>query len=166
MSCIHYKFSNTVENDKIKFDGLHISVADLREAIIKQKGLKSNQYTLKIIDSQTKKGKSPFPVFRAKQQWVTLPHPFTVGGNGGFKPCFSLSLRVFRCQGDVAKEHVYYCQQGASSECSESAQSKVRNHTLSASQPVSGKTTSYSIVFSCLEWPPPIAWLDWSPPIS
>lgn len=63
MSCIHYKFSNTVENDKIKFDGLHISVADLREAIIKQKGLKSNQYTLKIIDSQTKKGIQPLLLY-------------------------------------------------------------------------------------------------------
>lgn len=56
MSCIHYKFSNTVENEKIKFDGLHISVADLRDAIIKQKSLKANLYTLKIIDSQTKRG--------------------------------------------------------------------------------------------------------------
>ena len=55
MSCIHYKFSNTVENDKIKFDGLDISVADLREAIIKQKNLKSN-INLRIVDSQTKKG--------------------------------------------------------------------------------------------------------------
>lgn len=54
MSCIHYKFSNTVENDKIKFDGLDISVADLREAIIKQKNLKSN-INLRIVDSQTKK---------------------------------------------------------------------------------------------------------------
>lgn len=61
MSCIHYKFSNTVENDKIKFDGLHISVADLREAITKQKSLKSNLYTLKIVDSQTKKGSPLFP---------------------------------------------------------------------------------------------------------
>ena len=59
MSCIHFKFSNAVENDKIKFDGLHISVADLKEAIVKQKNLKSNLYSLKIIDSQTKKGKEP-----------------------------------------------------------------------------------------------------------
>ena len=56
MSCIHFKFSNTVDEEKIKFDGLHISVADLREAIIKQKSLKSNMHSLKIIDSQTKKG--------------------------------------------------------------------------------------------------------------
>jgi hypothetical protein len=67
MSCIHYKFSNTVENDKIKFDGLQISVADLREAIIKQKSLKSNQYTLRIIDSQTKKGAPLLPSLN----WLT-----------------------------------------------------------------------------------------------
>ncbi len=56
MSCIHFKFSNTFENDKIKFDGLQISLADLKESIVKQKNLKSNMYTLKIIDSQSKKG--------------------------------------------------------------------------------------------------------------
>ena len=56
MSCIHFKFSNTVENDKIKFDGLHISVSDLKEAIVKQKNLKSNLHGLRIIDSQTRKG--------------------------------------------------------------------------------------------------------------
>ena len=61
MSCIHYKFSNTVENDKIMFDGLHISVADLREAIVKEKNLKSN-IILKIIDSQTKKGLALFQI--------------------------------------------------------------------------------------------------------
>lgn len=56
MSCIHFKFTNTVENDKIKFDGLQISVSDLKQAIMKQKNLKQNLYSLKIIDSQTKKG--------------------------------------------------------------------------------------------------------------
>ena len=56
MSCIHFKFSNAVEDDRIKFDGLHISVADLKEAIVKQKSLKSNLFSLKIVDSQTKKG--------------------------------------------------------------------------------------------------------------
>lgn len=56
MSCIHFKFSNTVDEEKVKFDGLHISVAELREAIIKQKSLKANMHSLKIIDSQSKKG--------------------------------------------------------------------------------------------------------------
>lgn len=56
MSCIHFKFNNTVDNDKIKFNGLQMSVADLKDAIIKQKNLKANLYTLKIIDSQSKKG--------------------------------------------------------------------------------------------------------------
>ena len=56
MSCIHFKFSNTVENEKLKFDGLQISVSDLRDAIIKLKNLKANLYTLKIIDAQTKEG--------------------------------------------------------------------------------------------------------------
>lgn len=57
MSCIHFKFSNAFENDKLKFEGLHISVADLKDAIINLKNLKANLYTLKVMDAQTKKGK-------------------------------------------------------------------------------------------------------------
>jgi len=56
MSCIHFKFANVVENDEIKFNGLHISVADLKKAIIKQKGMKSRFDSLILIDPRTKKG--------------------------------------------------------------------------------------------------------------
>ena len=60
MSCIHFKFNNTVENDKLKLDGLHISISDVRDAIINLKNLKANLYTLKIINAQTKKGENVY----------------------------------------------------------------------------------------------------------
>lgn len=57
MSCIHFKFKSSLEYEKITFDGLHISLGDLKEAIMKQKKIGvSNQYTLKVVDAQSKKG--------------------------------------------------------------------------------------------------------------
>ena len=56
MSCIHFKFSNTVEDEKLMFEGLQISLSDLRDGIIKLKNLKANLCTLRIINAQTKEG--------------------------------------------------------------------------------------------------------------
>ena len=57
MSCIHFKFKSSLEYEKITFDGLQISLADLKEAIMKQKkiGL-SNAFKLEVVDAQSKKG--------------------------------------------------------------------------------------------------------------
>ena len=46
-----------MEYEKITFDGLQISLADLKEAIMKQKkiGL-SNAFKLEVVDAQSKKG--------------------------------------------------------------------------------------------------------------
>jgi len=57
MSCIHFKFKSSLEYEKIMFDGLHISLADLKEAIMKQKkiGL-SNAFKLEVVDAQSKIG--------------------------------------------------------------------------------------------------------------
>ena len=57
MSCIHFKFKSSLEYEKLTFDGLHISLSDLKEAIMKQKKIGSfNQYTLSVVDAQSKKG--------------------------------------------------------------------------------------------------------------
>ena len=57
MSCVHFKFKSSLEYEKITFDGLHISLGDLKEAIMKQKkiGL-SNAFRLEVVDAQSKKG--------------------------------------------------------------------------------------------------------------
>lgn len=58
MSVIHYKFKSSLEYDTLTFDGFHISVADLKKAIIEQKKLgKNGQFHLSITDAQTKQGK-------------------------------------------------------------------------------------------------------------
>ena len=59
MSCIHFKFKSSLDYEKITFDGLHISLADLKDSIMKQKriGL-SNEFRLEAVDAQSKKGES------------------------------------------------------------------------------------------------------------
>ena len=57
MSCIHFKFKSSLEYEKVTFDGLQISLGDLKEAIMKQKKIGgANQYTLSVKDAQSKKG--------------------------------------------------------------------------------------------------------------
>jgi E3 ubiquitin-protein ligase RBBP6 len=54
---VHYKFRSSLEFDTITFDGLHISVADLKKAIIHQKKLgKAVDFDLQITNAQTKEG--------------------------------------------------------------------------------------------------------------
>lgn len=57
MSCIHFKFKSSLDYEKLTFDGLQLSLAELKEAIMKQKriGL-SNEFKLEVVDAQSKKG--------------------------------------------------------------------------------------------------------------
>lgn len=58
MSCVHYKFKSQQDYDTLTFDGLHISVADLKRAIKDKNkmmvGLSDSD--LQITDAQSKKG--------------------------------------------------------------------------------------------------------------
>ncbi|KAH8261568.1 hypothetical protein KR044_011432 [Drosophila immigrans] len=55
---VHYKFKSTLHFDTITFDGLHISVADLKREIIQQKRLgKIIDFDLQITNAQNKEGK-------------------------------------------------------------------------------------------------------------
>eukprot|EP00118_Oscarella_pearsei_P004799 m.21008 g.21008 ORF g.21008 m.21008 type:complete len:261 (+) comp28121_c0_seq3:248-1030(+) len=55
MSCVHYKYKNSLDYDTITFDGLHISLNDLRQAIMAQKKIgKSNDFVLQVVNAQTK----------------------------------------------------------------------------------------------------------------
>ena len=59
MSCIRYKFKTALEYDKVTFDGLQISVSDLREKIMSLKKMNlSDNLTLDIMDAQTKKSET------------------------------------------------------------------------------------------------------------
>lgn len=55
---VHYKFKSALDFDTISFDGLHISVDDLKKAIIHQKRLgKTQDFDLQVTNAQTKEGK-------------------------------------------------------------------------------------------------------------
>jgi E3 ubiquitin-protein ligase RBBP6 len=58
---VHYKFKSALEYDTVTFDGLHISVGDLKKAILHQKKLSKNvDFDLQITNAQTKEGKHLF----------------------------------------------------------------------------------------------------------
>lgn len=56
---IHYKFKSAIDYDTITFDGLHISVSDLKKAIVHQKKLgRATDFDLTITNAQTNESKS------------------------------------------------------------------------------------------------------------
>jgi len=58
MSCIHYKSRSSLEYDTITFDGLAISLGDLKKAIMAQKKIaKVTDFDLQVTNAQTKEGK-------------------------------------------------------------------------------------------------------------
>lgn len=56
---VHYKFKSALDFDTITFDGLHISVADLKKGIVHQKRIGNKMdFDLHITNAQTKEGKT------------------------------------------------------------------------------------------------------------
>ncbi|CAL1280836.1 unnamed protein product, partial [Larinioides sclopetarius] len=52
---VHYKFKSNLDHDTVTFDGLNISVADLKKSIMQQKKIgKSSDFDLQITNAQTK----------------------------------------------------------------------------------------------------------------
>ncbi|XP_044252807.1 E3 ubiquitin-protein ligase RBBP6 isoform X2 [Tribolium madens] len=52
---VHYKFKSALEYDTVTFDGLHISVKDLKNSIIQQKRIgKNTDFDLQVTNAQTK----------------------------------------------------------------------------------------------------------------
>ncbi|XP_063362060.1 E3 ubiquitin-protein ligase RBBP6 isoform X3 [Cydia amplana] len=52
---VHYKFKSALDYDTVTFDGLHISVGDLKAAISQQKRIgKTSDFDLQITNAQTK----------------------------------------------------------------------------------------------------------------
>ena len=54
MSCVYYKFSSKLTSDIIKFDGLHISLCNLKKQIMWREKLKAANSDLQIINPDTK----------------------------------------------------------------------------------------------------------------
>jgi len=65
---VHYKFKSALEYDTVTFDGLHISVRDLKKAILHQKRIgKNTDFDLQVTNAQTKEGKDEFMNFWVKK---------------------------------------------------------------------------------------------------
>ena len=60
MSVVHYKFKNSLEYDSVTFDGLAISLADLKKAVMFKKRMKTADSDLQVINAQTNEGNSQF----------------------------------------------------------------------------------------------------------
>ena len=57
MSLVHYKFKSSLEYQHVKFDGLEITVGDLKKEIIAQKQLRLGDFELEITNAQTGQGR-------------------------------------------------------------------------------------------------------------
>ena len=57
MSSVHYKFKSSIDYDTVTFDGLHISLADLKKAIMEQKKIGRAEFDLQVTNAQTSEGK-------------------------------------------------------------------------------------------------------------
>ena len=58
MAVVHYKFKSSLDYDSLTFDGVHISLADLKKSILQQKKLgRAGDFDLQVTNAQTKHGK-------------------------------------------------------------------------------------------------------------
>lgn len=56
MSVVHYKFKNNLDYKTISFDGLSISLGDLKRAIMAQNKTKNGEFRLEIKNAQNNEG--------------------------------------------------------------------------------------------------------------
>lgn len=65
---VHYKFNAAKEYDTLPVDGLHISLADLKEAIIHHKRLgRGDLCDLQVTNAETKESKYRYFFFLIEQ---------------------------------------------------------------------------------------------------
>lgn len=56
MSCVHYKFSSKLDYNTVTFDGLHITLSELKKQIMTRERLKATDCDLQITNAQTREG--------------------------------------------------------------------------------------------------------------
>ncbi|XP_056442521.1 E3 ubiquitin-protein ligase RBBP6-like isoform X4 [Gadus macrocephalus] len=54
MSCVHYKFSSKLDYNTVTFDGLHITLNELKRQIMARERLKATDCDLQITNAQTR----------------------------------------------------------------------------------------------------------------
>ena len=79
---VYYKFRSTKDFDTVKFDGLHISVGELKKNIVQQKRIsKDADYELQIINAQTKEVYDNDEILVPKNTSVLVSRIPIVGAN-------------------------------------------------------------------------------------
>ncbi|XP_076001928.1 E3 ubiquitin-protein ligase RBBP6-like isoform X4 [Genypterus blacodes] len=54
MSCVHYKFSSKLDYNTVTFDGMHITLNELKRQIMARERLKATECDLQITNAQTR----------------------------------------------------------------------------------------------------------------
>jgi E3 ubiquitin-protein ligase RBBP6 len=54
MSCVHYQFKSSTDWNTLRFDGLNISVGELKSMIMERERIPATSYGLSLADAQTK----------------------------------------------------------------------------------------------------------------
>ena len=67
MSSVHYKFKSSLDYDTLTFDGLSITLGELKKAIAAKKLGKNTDFDLQITNAQTKEGKAIIRLQRYSQ---------------------------------------------------------------------------------------------------
>lgn len=81
---IHYKFKSSLDYDTVTFDGLHMTVGELKRCIIQQKKIgRSADFELQITNAQTKEVYSDDEALVPKNSSVVVSRIPT--GNSGKK---------------------------------------------------------------------------------
>ena len=72
MSLVHYKFKSGLDYQHVKFDGLHISVADMKKEIVAQRQLRLGDFELEIANAQTGSGDDFYfgYIYIAQSRWM------------------------------------------------------------------------------------------------
>lgn len=56
MSCVHYKFKSMLDYDTVTFDGLSITLGELKKAIAAKKLGKNAEFDLQVTNAQSNVG--------------------------------------------------------------------------------------------------------------
>lgn len=70
MSCVHYKFSSKLDYNTVTFDGLHITLNELKKQIMGRERLKATDCDLQITNAQTREGMWSADTLETAQQHV------------------------------------------------------------------------------------------------
>uniref|UniRef100_A0A3B4AES4 DWNN domain-containing protein n=1 Tax=Periophthalmus magnuspinnatus TaxID=409849 RepID=A0A3B4AES4_9GOBI len=69
MTHVHYKFSSKLSYNTVVFDGVNITVSDLKRLIMSREKLRAADCDLQITNAQTKQGNTTLHTM-LKETWV------------------------------------------------------------------------------------------------